>query len=240
MGWQRPAEPTIPTVWYTFQAPDPDNGDQLVTYRVEDLTEDRYDDMIQHYTDNFVDDEPFCENKQISKDELSLAEIVGFWRWCFEKRMTVVCYKEGSDEIVGANLLHVKHVDDKEDWDELRSKRIQDIVHTNEYMTKQFNIFQNYNVDRYLTAYGLAIKHRYRGRGIATEVLKARVPLCKAFGIQATATNFTAIGSQKAAEKAGFKNDFEMTYDDFAKMGPRYSFPGIKSKSLKLMTLQIV
>lgn len=117
MGWQRPSEPAIPTVWYTFQAPDPDNGDQLANYRVEDLTEDRYEDTIRHYTNNFVDDEPLCENKQLSQDEQSLAEITFFWRWCFEKRMTIVCYKEGSNEIVGANLLNVKHVDDKEKWD---------------------------------------------------------------------------------------------------------------------------
>ncbi|XP_062534853.1 uncharacterized protein LOC134204038 [Armigeres subalbatus] len=211
MGWQRPSEPAIPTVWYTFQAPDPDNGDQLANYRVEDLTEDRYEDTIRHYTNNFVDDEPLCENKQLSQDEQSLAEITFFWRWCFEKRMTIVCYKEGSNEIVGANLLNVKHVDDKEKWDMVQSKKIVDLLLTNEYMTDQFNIFQNYGVDRYLTAYGLAINHRYRGRGIATEILRARIPLCRAFGIRVTATNFTAIGSQKAAAKIGFKNDFEVT-----------------------------
>ncbi|XP_065079165.1 uncharacterized protein LOC135702092 [Ochlerotatus camptorhynchus] len=239
MGWQRPSEPTIPTVWYTFQAKDPDNGDQLATYRVEDLTEDRYDDMVRHYTENFVKDEPLSENKQLFQDELSMAEITGFWQWCFEQKMTIVCYKEGSDEIVGANLLHVKQADDNASWDMIQSKKIHDIIAINEYMTDQCSIFKNHNVDRYLTAYGLAINHRYRGRGIATEILKARIPLCRAFGIRVTATNFTAIGSQKAAEKVGFKSDLEVTYDDFAKMGPRYAFPGIKSKSLNLMSLII-
>lgn len=82
---------------------------------------------------------------------------------------------------------------------------------TNEYMTNQFNLFEHYNVTHYLTAYGLAINHRYRGRGIATEVLKARVPLCKALGIKLTATNFTAVGSQVAAKKAGFETNLEVT-----------------------------
>lgn len=239
MGWQRPGEPAIPTVWYTFQAKDPDNGDQLASYRVEDLTEDRYNDMIRHYTENFVKDEPLCENKQVFQDELSMAEITGFWRWCFEQKMTIVCYKEGSDEIVGANLLHVKQAADTGSLDMIQSKKMQDIIMINEYMTNQFNIFKHYNVDRYLTAYGLGINHRYRGRGIATEILKARIPMCRAFGIQVTSTNFTAIGSQKAAAKVGFESNLDVTYDDFAKIGPRFAFPGIKSTSLNLMSLTI-
>lgn len=92
-----------------------------------------------------------------------------------------------------------------------QSKTIQDVVKTHLYMTEQFDVFQRYNVDRYLTAYGLALNHRYRGRGIATEILKARVPICRAFDVRLSATNFTAVASQKAAEKAGFRNDFEVT-----------------------------
>lgn len=35
-----------------------------------------------------------------------------FWRWCFDQKMTLVCYKEGSDEIIGTNLLLVKSIND--------------------------------------------------------------------------------------------------------------------------------
>ena len=93
----------------------------------------------------------------------------------------------------------------------MKSERIRDLIATNEYMTDQFKVCERYGVDQYLTAYGLAINKRYRGRGIATEMLKARVPICRAFGIKVTSTNFTALGSQLAAAKAGFETDFEMT-----------------------------
>ncbi|XP_001663020.2 uncharacterized protein LOC5576923 [Aedes aegypti] len=235
MGWQRPSEPAIPTVWYTFQAPDPDNDEQLVTYRVEDLTEDRFDDIIEHYKEYFVVDEPIYASRKTNEDETAMKELEGFWRWCLEQRLTIVCYKEGSNEIVGANLLHMEQSDDKGNWDIFQSKTIQDVVKTHLYMTEQFDVFQRYNVDRYLTAYGLALNHRYRGRGIATEILKARVPICRAFDVRLSATNFTAVASQKAAEKAGFRNDFEVTYNDFANMGPEYLF----EESLKLMSLII-
>uniref|UniRef100_A0A8D8C5K1 (northern house mosquito) hypothetical protein n=1 Tax=Culex pipiens TaxID=7175 RepID=A0A8D8C5K1_CULPI len=83
------------------------DSDQLVTYRVQDFTEDRHADVIQHYRENFVDDEPLAASRKISSSKVAMAEIVAFWSWCLEQRMTVVCYKDGSDEIVGANLLHV-------------------------------------------------------------------------------------------------------------------------------------
>ncbi|XP_055524503.1 uncharacterized protein LOC129718108 [Wyeomyia smithii] len=237
MEWTRPEQPVIPQTWYTFKAKDVDS-DRLITYRVEDLTEDRFDDVIQHYMENFLDDEPLCQSKKVSEDELSLAEIRGFWRWCLNKRMTIACYKKGSREIVGAYLLHVKGSKKLLDA-KIRGEKLKDIVATNEYMTDQYDVQKQYDVEYYLTAYGLAINQRYRGREIATEMLKVRVPLCRAFGIKVTATNFTALASQLAAAKVGFRTDLEVTYDDFAKMGPHYFYPGIKSKSLKLMSLKI-
>ncbi|XP_039433685.1 uncharacterized protein LOC120416077 [Culex pipiens pallens] len=237
MVWSRPDQPPIPTIYHTFRAKDVDS-DQLVTYRVQDFTEDRHADVIQHYKENFVDDEPLAASRKISSSAVAMAEIVAFWSWCLEQRMTVVCYKEGSDEIVGVNLLHVATPGKHKQW-KLESEDLWNTFEAHIYVGQQFNVFERFGVDRYLTAYGLAVNRRYRGRGIATELLKARIPMCKAFGIELTATNFTAVGSQLAAAKAGFKTDFEIMYDDFAKMGPKYVFPGIQTKSLKLMSLKI-
>ncbi|KAL9693706.1 hypothetical protein quinque_012991 [Culex quinquefasciatus] len=237
MVWSRPDQPPIPTIYHTFRAKDVDS-DQLVTYRVQDFTEDRHADVIQHYKENFVDDEPLAASRKISSSAVAMAEIVAFWSWCLQQRMTVVCYKEGSDEIVGVNLLHVATPGKHKQW-KLESEDLWNTFEAHIYVGQQFNVFERFGVDRYLTAYGLAVNRRYRGRGIATELLKARIPMCKAFEIELTATNFTAVGSQLAAAKAGFKTDFEIMYDDFAKMGPKYVFPGIQTKSLKLMSLKI-
>ncbi|EDS42761.1 conserved hypothetical protein [Culex quinquefasciatus] len=243
MGWSRPEQPTIPTVYYTFRAKDA-YSDQLVTYRVEDLTEDRYNDMIQHFTENFVDDEPLCENRKVSSSVEGIRHLKLFWHWCFAQNMTLVCHKEGSG---------VK-TPEKYDWQlKMQSQKEGDILAANEYLTDNFDLFGHYGVDKYLAAFGLSVNRRYRGRGIATDILKARVQLCKAFGIKLTTTthsennlkswqnsganlgeilpdswrkppderqkcvrhfrpgNFTAPGSQRAAAKAGFKTDLEVT-----------------------------
>ena len=60
-----------------------------------------------------------------------------------------------------------------------------------EYCSDQANLYEKYGVERYLAGYGLAVNRDYRGRGIATEMLKARVPLLKALGLTLTSTAFT-------------------------------------------------
>lgn len=68
-----------------------------------------------------------------------------------------------------------------------------------------------YGVDEFLGGLGLVVNSKYRGRGIATEMLKARRPFLKAAGLQLTSTSFTASASQKAAEKAGYEENFAIS-----------------------------
>ncbi|XP_049533481.1 uncharacterized protein LOC125949991 [Anopheles darlingi] len=241
MPWERPASVPYPNVWWTFEAPDPDceNG-ALATYRVEDLTEDRFDDVMKLYTEHFLDDEPLLGHSGIRQDAETYEESRKIWKRAFSRRLTVVCYKEGSKELVGANLLGMSLADEKKDSSNLiTTEKSKKIVAIHNYMSEVVNLYERYGVDMYLTAYGLSVNTRFRGLGIATEILKARVPICRAFGVKLTSTNFTAIGSQKAAAKAGFKTDLEMPYNEFVKVNPIYTLDGIKGKSLKMMSLVI-
>ena len=77
-----------------------------------------------------------------------------------------------------------------------------------EYAGSQFNPFEHFNVNEYLIAYGLCVDPAYRGRGIATEILRARLPLLKALDLKVTTTAFTSPGSQRAAFKCGYQESF--------------------------------
>lgn len=45
-SWKRAADVPHPQTWLTFEAKDL-KGDELVDYRVQDLTEDRYDQVFE-------------------------------------------------------------------------------------------------------------------------------------------------------------------------------------------------
>lgn len=105
------------------------------------------------------------------------------------------------------------------------------------FCEKQFDVCKHFKVDRYLSAYGLCVDPAYRGRGIATEMLKARTPYMKAFGLRVTSTSFTGIGSQTAAAKAGYQEAFVIAYSKLERLFPRFDFSNSATKTFKTMTL---
>lgn len=104
-------------------------------------------------------------------------------------------------------------------------------------VTKGCDVFEKFKVDKYLSAMGLCVNTNYRGRGIATEILRARVPLCKAVGVQLTSTIFSGSASQRTAEKSGFTEDFAILYKNLTSQG--FNFGQAKAKSCLLMSLKI-
>lgn len=79
-----------------------------------------------------------------------------------------------------------------------------------EFITEKAMIFDKYQVDKYISGFGLIVDKKYRGRGIATEMLKARKPLLEALNMKVTATVFSMIDSQKAALNAGYVEDYAL------------------------------
>lgn len=79
----------------------------------------------------------------------------------------------------------------------------------------------------------------YRKRGIATEFLKARVPIMKAFNVQVTSTVFTVIGSQKAAMNANYKEVFAVKWDDIQDKFPAFDFSLKNSEYCKIIDYKI-
>lgn len=107
------------------------------------------------------------------------------------------------------------------------------------YTIDQFDVYAAYDVDKYLSAYGLCINPEYRGRGIATEMLKARRPILKALGLKVTSTAFTGIGSQTAAKKAGYEDGYVISFSEIEKIFPNFDFSKSITKDFKTMVLNI-
>ena len=108
-----------------------------------------------------------------------------------------------------------------------------------DYCKANFNVYDNYKVNKYLTAYGLCVNPNYRRRGIAIEMLKSRKPYLKDLGLTVTSTAFTGLGSQTAATRAGFTTNYVTTYDDLEIVFPHFHFKPLNVEFLKMMSLKI-
>jgi hypothetical protein len=83
------------------------------------------------------------------------------------------------------------------------------------------------------------VKTEYRGFGIATELLKARIPLMKVLDLTITASLFTTIQSQKAAEHVGFEEEFSISYGILQEKYPKFDFSSASAPDCKLLSLKI-
>lgn len=134
LKWKRPETIDYPKVWHRFQARD-SKSDKLVDYRIEDLVETKAEDAFKHMRDFYFKDEPVsaalgesdvgifklnaCFEYNFTKknlggcDDWNLFEDYKFgWDAAMAQRTPIVCYREGSDEIVGVNWTLVNTKED--------------------------------------------------------------------------------------------------------------------------------
>ncbi|XP_014355284.2 uncharacterized protein LOC106708313 [Papilio machaon] len=239
MVYIRPSSVPYPNVWHRFTVR---RHGTTASLRVQDLTEDKYDAALALLSKHFTADEPPCKYIGINKYPTAVAELENLWRKTMKDRLSVVCVEDkddGSSVLVGVNVLTVVCKDDKDEPFKTDDKIWAKLFGAVDLVGRSVDIFEHYGVDSYLTAYGLVVAPDWRGCHIGKEILKARVPLCKALGVKVTATVFTAAASQAVAKKAGFVDLFEITYEELAKKG--FAFPGVEedTKSSKFMALVI-
>ncbi|XP_055526396.1 uncharacterized protein LOC129719062 [Wyeomyia smithii] len=235
-SWTRPADVSHPRVWLSFEARD-QNGQQLVRYRVQDLPVDRVDDAIEHMKTYFLRHEPMCSSVGLYKDPVALEEFTRMWQNIAKQRVAIVCFREGSNEIVGLNMLTVVSRSEASKLLKFESAGMQTMYDSYVGLLQQADLFERYGVEHYLSAWGLSVAPHYRGRGIATELLRARIPLCRAMGLRLTVTLFSNPGSQIPAARVGFYDEIVVTYKQLAEQG--YVFPGVNYELNKLMSMKV-
>jgi GNAT superfamily N-acetyltransferase len=108
-----------------------------------------------------------------------------------------------------------------------------------DFINQHFNPFESYKVDRILYGVGLVVDSKFRGHGIATEILKARAPLMKATGLNVTTTIFSGIFSQKSAKSAGYEENSSISFSDLQKQFPSMNFSHANTTHCKTLSLKI-
>lgn len=106
-------------------------------------------------------------------------------------------------------------------------------------MNTTANIFDTYSVDDVISAAGLCVIEKYRGRGIATKILQARALILKTIGVQVTTAVFSTVGAQKAASAAGYDENFVIKYENLNEKYPKLNFSHVAGKVCKIMSMKV-
>lgn len=101
----------FPQVYHTFQAKDSDS-DELVNYFVQDAPEDRFEEIVEFMVRDFLPYEAMCESKRVLEHKESVEYFKELWRHMLQNKVTLCCFKENCNDLIGANVLIVHHKDD--------------------------------------------------------------------------------------------------------------------------------
>ncbi|KRT84154.1 hypothetical protein AMK59_1396, partial [Oryctes borbonicus] len=178
-------------------------------------TEEYNDHVIRCMSQTFLRDEPLTNIIGISY-ETREREFVKIWKNILSQKMSLICLSKdyGREPVVcGVNFTLVLSKNERAYTS--KDPKFENFLMALEFIQENGMIFEKLGLDKYLYSFGLYVPPQYRGENVGANLLAARDSLCEAFGLEATATIFSNKYSQRSGKKAGFRNMFEVSYNDF-------------------------
>lgn len=187
--------------------------------RFEDLQERRYDDAIRLLKHHYLLEEIPYKVLKITEDKEGVDEFVHNARIWLKDKMSIAAVKEGEDKLVGVLVMRIQ---EKGAFSRTfsRVKLTYNPIYTTimtyfREIEKTVDVYSSLDVRKYMKVYALAVKPRYRHRGIAKELLRAGIQQTASASIAAIAGIFTAGRIQTLAAQLGFNKLNEVYYSRY-------------------------
>ncbi|XP_069355575.1 uncharacterized protein [Maniola hyperantus] len=184
--------------------------------RFEDLQDRRYEDAVRLLKEHYLPEEITYRSVKISENKEGVDEFVHNVRIWMKDKMSIAAVKEGTDKLVGVLIMRIQ---EKSAFSRTFS-RVK-ITYNPQYTTvmtfyraieKPVDLYDKLGVKKYFKIYLLALKTRYRHRGIANDMLKAAIALSVNANVPAISGIFTTARGQQMAEELGFEKFNELYY----------------------------
>ncbi|XP_046828190.1 uncharacterized protein LOC124428301 [Vespa crabro] len=218
-----------------------DGESKPVKIVLQEIPEDRYEDILDYMVTYFVIDEPCCVSLNLKEDPVAVQELRNIWTIILNQGLSVGAFlvdpKGGKPEIVGTNIIGYEIKDDNRKLDNYKIQEClaKDLIDPVMKLCKDAKIYEHYNTDRYMFAFGLSVHPSYRGHKLGAQILSVREQIGREYNIGVTATIFSSTISQKSAARCGFEVLLAKDYDQILNEEGKEIFPGIKFKTFKVM-----
>ncbi|XP_026316117.1 uncharacterized protein LOC113227416 isoform X2 [Hyposmocoma kahamanoa] len=195
-----------PSVW----------GRMPIGLRFEDLQDRRYDEAAKFLKKHYLNEEITYRSMKIIEDKEGTDEFIHNARIWMKDKMSIAVIKEGTDKLVGLLIMRIQEKNAfsrtfsrvKITYNPLYSA-VMKYYNEVEYPV---NVFEVLKCRRYLKIYIMAVKHRYRHRGVIKQLLKSSVGLAASAFVPGMMGIFTTGRGQQIAEEIGFKKYNEIYY----------------------------
>ncbi|KAE8748356.1 hypothetical protein FOCC_FOCC004992 [Frankliniella occidentalis] len=208
------------------------------------IPEDRFDDVIAHLRWSFFADEPLNRSVALCERGQPHRELEEHARATLRDSLSEMVLDTTTNQVVGVALNGVLLPGDLDeaqsklsDMDDAKFRRIFGLLYS---VNKRLDLFDAYHVDRIFECRILSVDNRYRGRGLARQLLERSIETAKAAGFQLVKEDATGLFSQRAADSMGFQTVHELPYEEYKDEAGRIVFPiEAPHKSLKIMVKEL-
>lgn len=203
------------------------------------IPEERFTEVISHLRDNFFADEPLNKAARLCKkgephqglEELSYETL--------KDGLSLMCVSE-DDEIAGVVLNGILRPGDMETAqkknnmrDDESFKKIFNLIYSENL---KFDLFEKFQVDRLFDLRILSVDSKFRGQGIAKELVKRSIAQAEYCGFKVMKADATGIFSQKIIKSCGFETLHEIYYAKYTDESGEPILP-VESPHIKLEIL---
>jgi hypothetical protein len=125
--WKRPESVPFPTVWRRCVGKKKTEDGRILRFRIQDVTEDMHEELIDMMTTHFLRDEPLCASQNVLADPTSVKEFLYLWREYLRQNLALVAIVEEENEdrgespprIAGVNFTGVTLKSQKMSYDKV-------------------------------------------------------------------------------------------------------------------------
>ncbi|XP_031636032.1 uncharacterized protein LOC116348942 [Contarinia nasturtii] len=146
----------------------------LANYEIEPLPSSKYKEASEFVVKYMSDDE-----------NVDLTGAKTAWAKELKKGLSFVCFKPGTQDIIGVNILEIK----------TNSSGIPSACDV---------VFKKFNVRKYLITSAFVVHPNYRGKGIGKALLRANEQICLKCGVKVTAGLFISDSSNILTDKLNY------------------------------------
>jgi hypothetical protein len=116
--WSRPKSVPFPKIWRKCSGLKMMDNGKVLNFTIQDLPEDRHEDIIDFMTTHFLRDEQTLISVRLLEDPVSLLELQKLWRDLLKQNMALVAFVDNEKDehrprIAGCNITCVTTKDDK-------------------------------------------------------------------------------------------------------------------------------
>ncbi|XP_011700256.1 PREDICTED: uncharacterized protein LOC105457337 [Wasmannia auropunctata] len=229
-----------PRIWKQIEKVNKDG--KLTKFTIQEIPEDRYEDVVKHMCTYLIPDEPICQCLNAKDDPVFVQDMSMLWRLTLIQGISIATFTDnlnGEKPIIASvNLLGIDFKNQKNSMiHQFKSENCRKAIETTVYLSRI--VYDYYEIDKYLYSVGLWVNSDYRGFGLSKDMLEIRKFIGLMYGVPVTASGFTSIIMQKSAANAGFEELLTKNYSDLVDKDGHEYFPGIKEKTFKVMSKKL-